>query len=71
MLTVIVLVIFGTSVWVYADAKQLGVQYGSGGLFNGGPLEWALGCLLLWIVVFPLYLAARPRFVRELRSRQG
>lgn len=61
----IVLVIVGTAVWVYADARRLGVRYGSSGmLFEGGPLAWAVGCLLVWIVVFPLYLAARPRFVR-------
>ena len=26
---------------------------------NMGPVGWALGCLLLWIIVFPIYLIER------------
>ncbi|MBV9292634.1 MAG: hypothetical protein JO222_09305 [Frankiales bacterium] len=67
----VVLVIAGTSLWVYADAKRLGVRKGdSGGLFEGGPAGWAFGCLLLWIVVFPLYLAARPKFVSQAAAQE-
>jgi hypothetical protein len=62
----VLLVILGSAIWVYADARQLGVRYGSSGmLFEGGPLAWAVGTLIVWIVVFPLYLAARPRFKRD------
>jgi hypothetical protein len=39
-----------TGVWVFFDAKRQSVSR---------PLRWALGSLLLWIVVFPWYLARR------------
>lgn len=60
----IVLVIVGTTVWVYADAKQIGVRPGMlSGTLDAGPVGWAVACLLLWIVFFPLYLATRPKYV--------
>ena len=39
-----------SSAWVYFDAQAKRVPK---------PLRWALGSLLLWIVVFPWYLARR------------
>ncbi len=39
-----------TSVWVFYDARQKGIQQ---------PWRWALGSLLLWPFVFPWYLARR------------
>jgi len=43
-------VVILTSVWVYYDAHDKLVPK---------PLRWGLGSLLLWIVVFPWYLARR------------
>lgn len=39
-----------SSAWVLFDARQKGVPK---------PLRWGLGSLLLWIVIFPWYLARR------------
>ena len=43
-------VVILTSVWVYYDATAKLVPK---------PLRWGLGSLLLWIVMFPWYLARR------------
>jgi hypothetical protein len=62
------IVIIGTSIWVYFDAKAIGMKSGeviSGkmqGLDSYGPGSWLVGCLLLWIVFFPLYLMKRGEF---------
>jgi hypothetical protein len=43
-------VVLITSAWVYYDARDKLVPK---------PLRWGLGSLLLWVVVFPWYLARR------------
>ncbi len=48
--------------WVYGDAKQrMGagrpVTVRAGDLVIRTPTAWAAGCLILWIVFFPLYLS--------------
>ncbi len=43
-------VVILTSAWVFYDAHNKPVPK---------PLRWGLGSLLLWIVVFPWYLARR------------
>jgi len=49
-------------VWVYVDAHAIGARRGlRPGFTDLGPFGWACCTLLLWIVTFPLYLAARPR----------
>lgn len=57
------LVVFGTAIWVAVDASRLGAKKGTlgGGMLDMGPASWFFCCLLLWIVAFPCYLAARPR----------
>lgn len=73
MLTGIVfLIVLGTSIWVYADAKNLGVHKGAlgGGFVDAGAGQWAVVTLLLWIVGFPLYLATRPRYVERRESQR-
>ena len=44
-----------SSVWVFWDARQKMIRR---------PLRWAVGSLILWIVIFPWYLARR----RKLQS---
>jgi len=57
------LAVIGTSIWVLIDAKAIGVRKGLiHGLGDMGPWGWFFGCLLLWIVGFPLYLAKRNEF---------
>lgn len=50
-----------SSVWVFVDARKIGVQKGLvTGLADLSPLGWLVACLLLWIVAVPLYLIKRP-----------
>jgi len=59
------LIIIGTSIWVFFDAKKIGVKKGKmKGIFNMGPGGWFIVCLLLWIIGFPLYLIKRPELKR-------
>lgn len=64
-LTLVVgLVVLGSSVWVLIDAHRLGLRAGRDGkrrLLSNDPATWFFGCILLWIVVFPLYLVARTK----------
>jgi hypothetical protein len=58
-------VVILTSAWVYYDAHNKLVPK---------PLRWGLGSLLLWIVLFPWYLARRkdpaaPCRLEEVSSR--
>lgn len=60
---IIMLVILGTSIWVFFDARAIGVRKGQvKGLANMGPWGWFFVCLLLWIIGFPAYLATRGKF---------
>jgi hypothetical protein len=59
-----VLIVLGTSIWVYFDAKKLGAtatgKWYSKKFEQWGPADWMIGCLLLWIICFPIYLIKRP-----------
>jgi hypothetical protein len=56
--------LLGTCAWVYRDA-QAQVDAGTPVVLQIGsfrvdtPQAWAAGCLVLFILLFPLYLAAR------------
>jgi cytochrome c oxidase assembly factor CtaG len=60
----VLLAVLATDVWVYGDAKA-NTERGTPVVFSLGtfeidtPLAWLLGCLLLWIVFFPLYMTRR------------
>lgn len=59
----LIILIIGTAIWVYFDAKSLGVKKGQlTGLANMNPGGWFLVTLLLWIVGFPAYLANRGKY---------
>ncbi|MBS1983799.1 MAG: hypothetical protein JST16_06480 [Bdellovibrionales bacterium] len=60
----IVIVVILSSIIVYIDAKKLGVKKGlvPDGL-DAGPFGWALGVLFLWIIVLPMYLFKRSKYV--------
>jgi len=61
----IVLIVIVTSIWVFFDAKKIGVKKGQmKGVCNMGPGGWLIVCLLLWIIGFPLYLIKRPELKR-------
>jgi hypothetical protein len=56
--------ILATDAWVYSDASARN-ERGSPVVVSIGrfeidtPAAWFVGCLILWIVFFPLYLTAR------------
>lgn len=67
LLTLVGLLLFvTTSTWVLIDAIHLGIRAPNGkgakkGFLDYGPAVLFLGCLALWIVVFPAYLVKRRR----------
>jgi len=58
------LVILAIDLWVYADAKQRADQ-GAPVVVRIGAFvletseTWLVGCLVLWIFFFPLYMVSR------------
>jgi hypothetical protein len=58
MRDLLLLVIAATAIWVAIDASK---RDWSRDKRATSPLTWALGCLLFWIVVFPMYLVKRRR----------
>lgn len=55
------ILIIGTSLWVFFDAKKLGVRKGLiKGVANLGIGTWQVVSLFLWIIAFPMYLIKRP-----------
>lgn len=65
-----ILFIVGSSIWVYFDAKNIGVKKGQlKGLLDMGPVGWFFVTLLLWIVGFPAWLATRGKY-KEINSQK-
>lgn len=65
MAELIWLIVIGTSIWVFFDARSIGVKKGQvTGIANMNPVGWLFGCLLLWIIAFPIYLSKRGEFKR-------
>jgi hypothetical protein len=63
---VIGLAILATDVWVYTDARARAeqgspVELASGSVRIDTPAAWFVGCLLLWVLFFPLYVTSRNR----------
>ena len=62
-------VVFGTSVWVLIDSRNIGIKKGSTtGFFNMGPTGWFVACLLCWIAAFPVYLIKRREHLLAVES---
>jgi hypothetical protein len=68
---VILASIIGTSLWVYFDAKWIGI-YRTGEphrifelSLDMEPVDWLISCVLLWLVAFPAYLLKRPGFIKK------
>jgi hypothetical protein len=60
----VLLVILAIDLWVYADAKQRAnegapVVVRIGAFVLETPEKWLVGCLVLWIFFFPLYVVSR------------
>ncbi len=61
---VVVLVILGADIWVYSDAKTHAedgdpVIFSVGSIRLDSPEVWAVVCLVLSVLCFPLYFASR------------
>jgi hypothetical protein len=59
-----VVLVAATAAWVYTDAKAHAlddrpVTFTLGDVQVSAPEAWAVGCLVLWVLVFPVYLVAR------------
>ena len=78
----ITLLVIGTTVWVARDAESLMGDIPKAKRKAMGwwsPAEWAIGCFLLWILVFPAYLLKRSKYrqvrlqltVEEAKKRSG
>ncbi len=67
------LTVLFTSVWVFLDSGKLGFKKdpSSKSFTNMGPIGWALGSLIFWIIVFPLYLIERRKRTSAPDSRKG
>lgn len=66
----VLLLVVATDLWVYADAKAqrergTPVVLSAGSLNVDTPVAWFVGCLLLWILFFPLYMASRAKRARR------
>jgi hypothetical protein len=62
----VMLVVLAADAWVYADARERvkrgnPVAFSYGSLVVDTPKAWFLGCLILWVVFFPLYLTLTGR----------
>ena len=54
------LFVVGSAVIVYLDARRIGVRKGLvTGIANNSAGTWAIGVVLMWILVVPIYLANR------------
>jgi len=54
--------VIGTALWVYFDAKRLGLSRYRTGLIN--PEIATIGCFGMWIIAFPWYLSTRHRILQ-------
>lgn len=60
----LLLIVAAVDAWVYLDARQRSdtgraVVATVGPVTLSTPEHWLLGCVVLWILVVPLYLVAR------------
>ena len=67
-----IVVVVGSSGWVYVDATQNGIQKGMGsGDANRSPSGWFGACIVLWIIAFPLYLMKRSKLIALATAQQN
>lgn len=65
MTLLVLLGVIGTSVWVWIDARTIGVERGQlKGLADMTPLEWFGCCLMIWPIGVLFYLAKREELKR-------
>lgn len=62
-----IIIVLVTSIWVLFDAKKLMNNTNidarkSIAKYAYEPMQWFGGCLIVWIVYFPLYLSKRNQY---------
>ena len=64
---IIWLLVIGSAIWVYYDARKLGIkkEKENSSILNMGPLGWSVVTLGLWIIGFPSYLVKRSNFIKK------
>jgi hypothetical protein len=61
---IMLLIVLGSSLWMAVDAANIGAhRLQTPGLASTHPAAWFAGGLLMWIIVFPCYLFARPKMI--------
>jgi hypothetical protein len=69
------LVAIATTIWVYRDAKSIGMGEGESGkgrdFLDMAPGAWAICCFMGWFFVLPLYLARRYHFISQKNKRKN
>ena len=66
MFWIIPLVVIATTLWVVVDSRKNKIPtYGEVYTLNTGALTWFIGCALLWVCAFPLYLCRRQKFLKK------
>lgn len=57
------LIVLGSAIWVYNDAKKLEIQKYEKAKFSPSthPLGFALFVWILWIIAFPMYISYRQK----------
>ena len=66
---VIPLIVVASAVWVYWDASSNKIgPVPDKKSFNQSAFMWGLGCIFLWIVVFPVYLVKRKQLIEAAKE---
>ncbi len=55
------LIVLGTAVWVYFDARKLQIQKYEPTFFGEGPVTYGVMVSLFWIIAFPAYISFRQK----------
>lgn len=58
----IALIVIGSSIWVFFDARNLEKKFPQPGLSTA--VGWLIFCLLLWIIAFPMYIFRRGKLIK-------
>lgn len=67
----LLLIVFLSSLWVYWDAAthNIGRIPYEKGASNNSAFVWMLGCLVVWIIVFPFYLLKREGLIDKAKNQ--
>lgn len=72
MADAVLLIVLGTSIWVFFDAKSIGIKSGllGDGFLDMGVTGWVFSCVSLWLIAFPAYLVQRRNYIQAIQKKQ-